>query len=103
MLLYLRHLLETARRGEVSSSSWGWGLVHQDSEGRDEKVLCIEIGNEVVAHLHNTSCFSCLSVAVIKYHDQWQLKAETVYLGLWFRRKSPYCGETWKRVARVES
>lgn len=56
-----------------------------------------------MAPLHDTSRFSYLSVAMVKYHGQWQLKAEIVYLGLWFQRKSPYCGETWKRVAGVES
>lgn len=56
-----------------------------------------------MAHLHKTGCFSWLSVAVVKSHDQWQLKAEIVYLGLWLQRKSPYCGETWKQVAGVES
>lgn len=37
----------------VGSGDGGGILVHYGSEGRDKKVLCIELGNEVVTYLHD--------------------------------------------------
>lgn len=43
--------------------------MHHSCEGGDEKALCIELGNEVGASWHDSSCVNCFSVAMIKYRE----------------------------------